>query len=222
MTLRVRYATAEDIPEALRDHYAQTESGAFVLQAEGLRTEDDVEAVKEALRKERDARKEAEKASKDRNLAAPDLEGLRQVLTEREREVQALNDRLDESLGRLRQAGEDRLKAAVLEACARAGVRDLNRTDAWRAAKELFAVDDGLSVVSKDGERTLDGWLAEVRQSGGAAWWDVGSGGGMPPSRASSVAPNPFALGSLNLTEQGRLMRENPDMAKRLREQAKG
>jgi hypothetical protein len=133
-----------------------------------------------------------------------------------------LNDRLDQSLGRLRQAGEERLKAAVLEACARAGVRDLNRTDAWRAAKELFSVDEGLSIVSQDGERTLDGWLAEVRQSGGAAWWDVGSGGGMSPSRASSAAPNPFASGSLNLTEQGRLMRENPDMAKRLREQAKG
>ncbi|MCF8482530.1 MAG: hypothetical protein K9H25_19065 [Rhodospirillum sp.] len=154
------------------------------------------------------------------------MEGLRQVLTEREKEVQALNDRLDQSLGRLRQAGEDRLKAAVLEACARAGVRDLNRTDAWRAAKELFSVDDGLSIVSKDGAtdsgRTLDAWLAEVRQSGGSAWWDVGSGGGMPPSRASSAGPNPFAVGSLNLTEQGRLMRENPDMAKRLREQAKG
>jgi hypothetical protein len=217
MTLRVVYDGAEDVPEGLREHYEQAEDGRFRLRAEGLRTEADVEAVMEALRKERDARKEAEKASKDRTMAAPDLEGLRQVLAAREAEVSALNDRLDQSLGRLRQAGEDRLKAAVLDACARAGVRDLNRPDAWRAAKELFMVDDGLAVVPREGEMTLDGWLSQTRESGAAAWWDVGTGSGTPPSRSSGGERNPFAKDSLNLTEQGRLMRDNPDLAARLR-----
>lgn len=62
--LKIRYDNEGDIPEAMKEHYAADEDG-FVLQAEGLRTDDDVSNVKNALDKERRAKREAERKLKD-------------------------------------------------------------------------------------------------------------------------------------------------------------
>ncbi|MBK1666146.1 hypothetical protein CKO10_16970, partial [Rhodospirillum rubrum] len=100
---------------------------------------------------------------------------LRAALAEREAEVAALNARLAASQARLAQASEARLRAAVLEACARAGVRDLSRADVCRAAREVFTLSDGLEVVALPGVEAaggLDGWLAGLRRTGAAAWWE--------------------------------------------------
>ena len=62
--LKLKYETASDVPEALKDYYAE-QSGVYVLQAEGLKTEGDVAAVKDALDKERRLRRDAEAKVKD-------------------------------------------------------------------------------------------------------------------------------------------------------------
>lgn len=62
--LKLKYETASDVPEALKDYYAE-QDGVFVLQAEGLKTEGDVAAVKDALDKERRLRRDAEAKVKD-------------------------------------------------------------------------------------------------------------------------------------------------------------
>lgn len=62
--LKLNYETASDIPEALKEHYTEKD-GVYVLQAEGLKTDKDVAAVKEALDKERKLRRDAEAKAKD-------------------------------------------------------------------------------------------------------------------------------------------------------------
>lgn len=61
MTLQIQYDSRDGIPEGMEDHYSETDDGTFRLDAEGLKTEQDVANVKEALDKERKLRREAEK-----------------------------------------------------------------------------------------------------------------------------------------------------------------
>lgn len=62
--LKLNYESKSEIPEGLEAYYAEKD-GAFVLQAEGLKTDNDVASVKNALDKERKARREAEAKVKD-------------------------------------------------------------------------------------------------------------------------------------------------------------
>ncbi|GEO80445.1 hypothetical protein [Pararhodospirillum oryzae] len=123
---------------------------------------------------------------------------------------------------RVQEAADARLSADVHEACSRLGVRDACRADVVRAAREAFRVDDTLTLVplSADGPATLDAWLT-TRRAESAPWWDVPTGAGVPPSRPEPGPPNPFARETLNLTEQGRLLRAQPELARRLRDQAR-
>ena len=56
MALKSKYTKKEDIPEGLEEHYLERD-GAWELQAEGMKTTDDVERVKRDLTKEREAHK---------------------------------------------------------------------------------------------------------------------------------------------------------------------
>ncbi len=202
MTLKATYDTAEDVPPALRDHYVLQDDGRWTLQIEGSAAETDPPPLPGDLTYE---------AGDGAPGSDPEEDRLR-----------ALEDALEQSRTLLRKAGEDRLKAAVLEACGRAGVRDLSRADVVRAARERFAVTDDLEVVpvEEGSADSIDNWLSDTRRAAETAWWEVPAGAGTPPARAPLLPANPFSTDSLNLTEQGRLMRDNPDLARRLREQA--
>lgn len=101
-----------------------------------------------------------------------------------------------------------------------------------KAAKALLTAAGGLTVVDEDGKRVVkagDKALADftkewasgdegkhfiVNGSGGS---DVPGTGGAPPD-----SKNPFSKGEhFNLTEQARLLRDNPQEAERLRKAAK-
>jgi len=62
--LKVVYENKADIPAGLEPYYAEKD-GKFVLQADGMKTESDVEAVSAALDKERKARRDAEAKAAD-------------------------------------------------------------------------------------------------------------------------------------------------------------
>lgn len=62
--LKLAYESKEDIPEGVESFYEESD-GSFKLKVEGVRSETDVKNVKEALQKERDYRREAEKKLKE-------------------------------------------------------------------------------------------------------------------------------------------------------------
>ena len=62
--LKLKYENKTDIPEGL-DQYFSEKDGVFVLQAEGVKSEDDVKALKNALDSERKLKREAESKVKE-------------------------------------------------------------------------------------------------------------------------------------------------------------
>lgn len=62
--LKFKYDSKGDIPAGAEKFYSEKD-GSFVLQAEGIKTEDDVQSVKDALNNERTKRRDAEKEAKD-------------------------------------------------------------------------------------------------------------------------------------------------------------
>lgn len=60
MKIKVRYQTKEEIPEGLEPYYAE-QDGEFVLQAEGMKTQGDVDRAMAAMDKQKQLRIEAEK-----------------------------------------------------------------------------------------------------------------------------------------------------------------
>jgi len=62
--LKLSYEDKSDIPEALQDYYAEKD-GVYALQAEGLKTSQDIAAVKGALDKERQLKRSLEAKVKE-------------------------------------------------------------------------------------------------------------------------------------------------------------
>lgn len=60
MTLKVAYDTKEDIPEGYLEAYSQKD-GKWTLQAEGIKTQEDVDRAMDAMRKQKDLRIDAER-----------------------------------------------------------------------------------------------------------------------------------------------------------------
>lgn len=74
MSLKVKYDRKEDIPQGLEKFFTEKD-GAWFLQAEGMKTDADIESVKGALEKERKVRRDAEnnlKTLQDRFTGLPD------------------------------------------------------------------------------------------------------------------------------------------------------
>ena len=100
--LKRQLESLADVPEAIREYYTEAEDGTFQLDAEG----EDVSGLKSALRKERDARRQADRELRDYQRNRPgradhdveELEGkLEAATTERDRYRTRLTDALLES-----------------------------------------------------------------------------------------------------------------------------
>lgn len=70
--LKILYDNKTDIPENLASFYAEKD-GKFVLQADGLKTDADVQNIKEALDKERKFRRDAESKVKEYEVKYSEL-----------------------------------------------------------------------------------------------------------------------------------------------------
>jgi len=64
--LKLKYENKTDIPEGLDQYYTEND-GLFVLQAEGVKSEDDIKALKNALDSERKLKRDAESKVKEMN-----------------------------------------------------------------------------------------------------------------------------------------------------------
>lgn len=61
--LKYKYDNKADIPAAVQSYYTEKD-GVFVLQVDGVKTEDDVKSIQDALQKERGLRRDAETKAK--------------------------------------------------------------------------------------------------------------------------------------------------------------
>lgn len=93
--------------------------------------------------------------------------------------------------------------------------------DAVALGERLFEVLDDGTVVTKDNVGVVPGitaedWLQE-RKNDKPHWWGSSQGGGASGSRgAGSTGDNPWTNAGWNLTEQGKIIRQDPKRAEQL------
>jgi len=93
--------------------------------------------------------------------------------------------------------------------------------DALIIGERVFEIDDAGHVVTKDGVGVTPGisaevWLTEI-QNARPHWWVGSQGGGAGGNRGgASGATNPWTHEGWNLTEQGRIYREDPAKAQQM------
>lgn len=93
--------------------------------------------------------------------------------------------------------------------------------DALMLAERIFEMDDSGNVTVKDQVGFTPGlkpedWIAEVADKR-AHWFEDSQGGGAKGGRGGNGGgANPWKKESFNLTEQGKITRDNPERAKQL------
>lgn len=122
------------------------------------------------------------------------------------------------------------IKSGIAAAAQKAGLAPTAIEDAQVIASHSgWKVEDGTPVLrDKDGEVvrgksgpiTFDEWLESQRDTR-PHWFPTPKGSGAPGNRGGSPSgDNPWKKDSLNLTAQGRIVRENPELAERLKAEA--
>jgi len=81
---------------------------------------------------------------------------------------------------------------------------------------------DGNLVMGAKGPQTVDEYIEEVRTRDLAPhWWPTPTGMGSKGGGSGGArSKNPWAKDTLNLTEQGKIMRQDPQLAARLKQEA--
>lgn len=151
---------------------------------------------------------------------------LRTALAPVERERDNFKSKVDELMQRVAGFEQDIRRRTISDAVRKAasGLQGFQPTaieDAIMYAEHMFDVDDTGKVSAKDGVGITPGispeaWLRDTQQTK-SHWWATSQGGGAAGGRTSgSKIANPWLPETYNLTEQGRLYRENPELAKQL------
>ncbi len=87
--------------------------------------------------------------------------------------------------------------------------------DALMLAERNFEVnEDGNVAIKESGEDPVV-WLTNM-QSKKPHWWAPSSGGGAQPGGNKNFGKNPWSAESWNMTEQGRMFKENPTRANQM------
>lgn len=141
-----------------------------------------------------------------------------------ERERDGLKGQLAEANAKIEQyEARERQRSihdAVRTAATKHKLLDTAVEDALFLAERMFEVDEEGRVVTRDGVGVTPGveahvWLTEMQQKR-PHWWGPSQGGGGRPGTGGGGGANPFTAAGWNMTEQGRLVRENPDRANQL------
>lgn len=151
-------------------------------------------------------------------------------LGSRDKRIQEMEQTLkakDEQLDRIIIDGAVREVAVKSE-----GFRKSAIDDAVIRGRSMFVRDEhgnpvardanGDLIMSKDGKSALGPaeWLDSMKEVADH-WWESSTGGGTQPGRAGAERiKNPWKKDTFNLTEQGRIFKENPDLAARLKNEA--
>ena len=142
-----------------------------------------------------------------------------------ERQAQTLQQQLSEanaSLEMLRTKDSLRIVTdAVRGAASKLKVVDSAVEDVTLLAERLFTIDETGAVITKDNVGVTPGisadvWLTDM-QAKRPHWWGPSQGGGAGGNRGGgSGVTNPWTKDSWNLTEQGRIYKENSGKAEQL------
>lgn len=106
----------------------------------------------------------------------------------------------------------------------KSGLLDTAIDDAILLGERVFVVEEGGSVTAKEGVGVTPGidpavWLTEM-QSKRPHWWGPSQGGGATGGKGGMGGNNPWTHENWNMTEQGRLYKENPQRAEQLAKSA--
>lgn len=118
-----------------------------------------------------------------------------------------------------------KITRAVSEAAKKAGLQDTAVEDAVLLGERVFELNEDGSVTTKDGVGCTPGidpvvWFSEM-QPKRPHWWGPSAGGGAGGNRGSNNGGmNPWAHDTWNMTEQGKILRENPTRADQLAKSA--
>lgn len=142
-----------------------------------------------------------------------------------ERQLAQANQKIAEQEGSITEYREkDRRRAihdAVRSAATEAKLRQEALEDALLYGERVFDVDEDGNVITKDNVGVTPGvdprvWLTEM-QPKRPHWWGESSGGGARGGAGGGGGgANPWSAQSWNMTEQGRIFRENPERAKQM------
>lgn len=220
MALKAFYATQDEIPEALREHYVERD-GKYVLDAEGV---EDTTGLKRALERERKAAQdlaakykgidpEKYKAAVEKLEALEDkqlidegkVEELLKVRTERMRQDydQRLATVTQEHQSMTTKLSELLIDNGIKDAAIKHKVRQTAVTDALLRGRQVFKLVDGKAVphrpdgsvwYGKDGTTPLSAeeWVGGILAQDAPHMFEESKGGGTPPGGGGGT---PAAVG---------------------------
>lgn len=145
-----------------------------------------------------------------------------------ERQVKTLEEErntLTQERDQFKQKDERRdIHDHIRKAAVKANLRETAIEDALIIGERIFERDENGNVVSKDGVGVTPGvdptvWLSDVKETR-PHWWPESSGSGARGGDGGSGGSNPFTAENWNLTEQGRLVKENPQRAEQMAKSA--
>lgn len=247
--IELSYESADEIPEAFRPLYDE-QDGKFVLGGvNGMKTQQDVSNVQEALRKERNDKSELDKAVKEWRRLGESPDEI-QAKLDRIEELEKLADgKLDDE--KIKEIAESRVKQAtsplqrnletvtqerdtyksevdaLKQQIERRDMHDVITTVATEMKVQPTALPDIKIIAERYFERREDGsfitksdvtdvtpgvdvkqFFKEMQKTR-PHWFPPSEGGGARGGGAmGSSADNPWSPKGWNLTEQGRIIRE--------------
>jgi len=112
----------------------------------------------------------------------------------------------------------------IRKAAVTAKVRDTAMEDALLIGENVFTIDEDNRVITKDNVGVTPGidatvWLSEVKAAK-PHWWPESVGAGATGGASGSYSTNPFSKDGWNMTEQGRLVKDNPEKAAQMAKSA--
>lgn len=214
-------ADVDRIQEGLRkeraDHTALKQKYSFL---NGL----DIEEVQTKLDKYDELEASASGASTDEKVQKLVDAKINTIKGPLERQINKLTDELNAANGQVKtfqeRETERKITDAVTQAARKLKVQDTAIEDAMLTGRAHLTVDEDGNVVTKDGTGMAAGlnaevWLTEL-QGKRPHWWGESSGGGAGGGRGNVGANNPWSKEHWNMTEQGRMYRENPAKAEQM------
>lgn len=231
MALAAILETLDGLDENLRVFYVEHDDGRFILDLDGdIAGHPVTSSLENAFRKESERRKEQGKALADARARLAELEtadtgdalGSSDVLAAQIEAANAERDKFRAQTERLllSHALDDALLAAAILPAHLPAVRALHKSD-FKIKKD----GDELAVVvgedDADPVEFIREWAAtdEGKIYVGAARNNGGGARGSGP-RLGYTGPNPWKRETRNLTKQGEIARDDPDLAQRLAREA--
>lgn len=227
--LELVYATKEEIREGFESLYTERDGKWHLTGVKGIKTQADVDAVQEALRKEREehkATKEAQRAPGDEDFKERVAAEVAKRTRDLQRQIGSLTARAEEAESVAEESRtaqrQTNLRSHLMSKAREHNVLPTAMADVFAAADLDFETDDDGNVITKHGGTAAD-WFEQMKLSR-PHWWPLSSGTGGRGNNNSHVLgiDNPWTRDGWNVTRQSQMRRERGDVHARNMAQAAG